>query len=183
MPQPTSTVLAVARRRGRPRKFGTPSRAVTLTLPEHIIDALAGLDRDLSRAVVRLTQPEIAKRPHAPAELASFGQQAVIVVTPTRTLEQRTGVNLVPLPDGRALLSFDRALTPAKFELMIDDALEDKRLSRGDREIFTAIADLLREARRSKTVTLLQRQIIVIESRRRRRPARVPSQPNQENQP
>ena len=96
------------RRRGRPRKFQAPSRAVTLTLPEHVIDALGAIDPDLSRAVVRLTQPELAKRPHAPAELAAFGQRAVIVVNPTRTLEQRTGISLVPLPDGRALISFER---------------------------------------------------------------------------
>ena len=78
--------LVVAPRRGRPRKFGGPSRAVTLTLPENVIRALSGLDRDLSRAVVRLTQPELAKRPHPPAELATFGRRAVIVVSPTRTL-------------------------------------------------------------------------------------------------
>jgi hypothetical protein len=179
--QPTSSIHSVRPRRGRPRKFAAPSRAITLTLPEHVIDALAGVDSDLSRAIVRLTQPEIGKQPHPPAELAAFGQRAVIVVNPTRTLEERTGVNLVPLPDGRALISFDRSLTPAGLELMIDDALEDKRLSRPDREIFKAIAGLLRDARRSKTVTLLQRQIIVLETRGRRRPARIQSLPNQED--
>ena len=154
---------------------------MTLTLPEHVIDALTSVDSDLSRAVVRLTQPEIAKQPHPPAELATFGPRAVIVVNPTRTLEERTGVSLVPLPDGRALMSFEASLTPAGFELMIDDALEDARLSRADREIFTAIAEMLRDARRSKTVTLRQQHIIVLESRRRRRPARLTSQRNQED--
>ena len=75
-----------------------PSRAVTLTLPDYVLDALSAIDPDLSRAVVRLTQPELAKQPHPPAELVRFGQSAVIVVNPTRTLEQRTGVNLIPLP-------------------------------------------------------------------------------------
>jgi hypothetical protein len=181
VPPSPSSGHAVRPRRGRPRKFSAPSRAVTLTLPDHVIDALAGVDSDLSRAIVRLTQPELAKQPHKPAELALFGQRAVIVVNPTRTLEQRTGVNLVPLPDGRALLSFDSSLTPAGFELMIDDALEDKRLSGADRDIFTAIAQLLRDARRSKSVTLRQHNIIVLESRGRRRPARAASSHNQED--
>ena len=35
-----SVVTGLARRRGRPRKFLAPSRAITLTLPEHVIDAL-----------------------------------------------------------------------------------------------------------------------------------------------
>ena len=112
-------------RRGRPRKFMGPSRAVTLTLPDYVLDALSAIDPDLSRAVVRLTQPELAKQPHPPAELVRFGQSAVIVVNPTRTLEQRTGVNLIPLPDGRALISFDEPFTVAEFELMIADALDD----------------------------------------------------------
>ncbi len=53
-------------RRGRPRKFIAPSRAVTLTLPEDVLEALDALDHDLSRAVVRVTQPHMARRPHPP---------------------------------------------------------------------------------------------------------------------
>ena len=59
-------------RRGRPRKFMGPSRAVTLTLPDYVLDALGAIDPDLSRAVVRLTQPELAKQPHPPAELVQL---------------------------------------------------------------------------------------------------------------
>lgn len=166
-----SPVNELARRRGRPRKFLAPSRAITLTLPDHIIDALGALDPDLSRAVVRLTQPELAKRSHAPAELAQYGQRAVIVVNPTRTLEQRAGVSLVPLPDGRALISFERIRTIADLELTIADALDDHQLSRSDQATFKAIEEILRSARRSKDVTLQQRSIIVLESRRRSRAA------------
>jgi hypothetical protein len=164
-----SPVNNLGHRRGRPRKFLTPSRAITLTLPEQVIDALGALDPDLSRAVVRLAQPELAKRPHAPAELAQYGQRAVIVVNPTRTLEQRAGVSLVPLPDGRALISFERLRTIADLELTIADAIDDHRLSRTDQATFKAIEEILRAARRSKDVTLQQRSIIVLESRRRLR--------------
>ena len=96
--------------------------------------------------VRRLTQPELAKKPHPPAELMRFGHSAVIVVNPTRTLEVRTGVNLVPLPDGRAIISFDQPFTAADFELMIADALDDRRLSRSDQAIFRTIAQILRAA-------------------------------------
>jgi hypothetical protein len=150
-------------RRGRPRKFGAPSRAITLTLPETVIDALERVDRDLSRAVVRVTQPEIRKRRHAAAELATFGTRAVIVVNPTPTLERFMGVMLVPLSDGRALISFDESTTPARLELMLEDALEDKSLSRIDAEILASIRELLKDARRSSAVTLSQRNIMVIE--------------------
>ena len=128
-----------------------------------MIDALERVDRDLSRAVVRVTQPEIRKRPHAAAELATFGSRAVIVVNPTRTLERFMGVMLVPLSDGRALISFDESTTPARLELMIEDALEDHTLPSHDAEILASIRELLKEARRSTSVTLSQRNIIVLE--------------------
>jgi hypothetical protein len=162
-------VRTIAPRRGRPRKFARPSRAVTLTLPDEVIEALAAVDADLSRAVVRVTQPEMAKRPHPPAELAAFGRWAVIVVNPTRSLEQRTGVLLVPLSDGRALLSFDEPMSIAQLELRIQDAIEDPRLSRADAEIFQSIGRLLRDARRANDVAVQQRHIIVLESRTARR--------------
>ena len=164
---PTRSALP-SPRRGRPRKFGAPSRAVTLTLPENIIDALEHVDRDLSRAVVRVAQPEIRKRPHAAAELSPFGRRAVIVITPTRTLERQLGVMLVPLSDGRALISFDESMTPARLELRIEDALEDETLPPGDVEILASIRELLKKARRSSSVTLSQRNIIVLERSGRR---------------
>lgn len=152
-----------APRRGRPRKFSQPSRPVTLTLPEEVIETLGGLDRDLSRAVVRVTHAEVASRPHPPAELIEFGRRAVIAVHRTPTLEQRTGVVLVPLPDGRALIAFDERMTPARLELAMHDALEGEDLSDEDRGVFESIRDLLRDARRSSTVSMKQQQIMILE--------------------
>jgi hypothetical protein len=143
-----------------------------LTLPEDVIEALAGVDADLSRAVVLLAQPELAKRPHAPAELAAFGRRAVIVVNPTRTLEQRTGVLLVPLSDGRALISFNEPLSVAQLELRIQDAVQDSGLSRADAEIFESVGQLLRDARHAPGVAVQQRHIIVLEKTSARKPAR-----------
>lgn len=167
-----SVTAAVAPRRGRPRKFARPSRAVTLTLPEEVIQALAAVDADLSKAVVRVTQPEMVKRAHPPAELAAFGRKAVIVVNRTRSLEQRTGVVLVPLSDGRALISFDEPMSIAELELSIQDAIDDPLLTPADGLVFQSISRILREARRSPGVTLQQRSIIVIETKPRLRPSK-----------
>ena len=139
---------------------------MTLTLPEHVLAALAGLDPDLGRAIVRLTQPMLADRPHPPAELSTFGRHSVIVVHPSRTLEKRTGVELLHLPDGRALISFDQPMTIPRLELLLEDALEDRSLPPEDRDIFDAIGTILKSARRSDNVDLLQRNIIVLETRR-----------------
>jgi hypothetical protein len=132
-----------------------------------VLDALAALDPDLGRAIVRLAQPVLGDRPHPPAELATFGKRSVIVVNPSRSLESRTGVDLLHLPDGRALISFDQTTTIPALELLIADALEDQRLPAEDRAVFDAIKSILREARRATNVTVEPRNVIVIETRRR----------------
>ena len=161
----------IAPRRGRPRKFVGPSRPVTVTLPVDTIEGLAEIDGDLSRAIVRLVGQETGQR-HAAAELATFGRRAVIVVYASRALERRTGVDLVPLPDGRALISFEDSTTPAAFELRIEDALEDAALADTDRHVFEGILEILKTARRSGDVALLRRTIIVLEGRRPQRSGR-----------
>src|SRR4029078_12414974 len=121
---------------------------------------------DLSRAIVRLAQPVLGGRQHGPAELVTFGRPSVIALQPSKTLEQRNGGNLRPLPDGRALISFDRSMTIPGLELLIADAFEDRTLPNTDRAIFEAVDANLKYSRRSENVVLLQRHVIVLETRR-----------------
>jgi hypothetical protein len=72
-------------------------------------------------------------------------------------------VYLIPLPDGRALMSFDQPRTIEDLELEIYDALDDPRMTADDRQIFQGIGTMLREARRSRDISLLRRSIIVFE--------------------
>jgi len=150
-------------RRGRPRKFSRPSRSVTLTLPEDVIATLQSIDSDLSRAVVRTVEPLAVDAPRPSAELTTFGDQAVIVVPPSRALKERTGVDLVPLSDGRALLLFDDQLSIADFELRLGDAIGDASMDAGDRATFEELAGILRSARRGAGMQLSQRSIIVVQ--------------------
>ena len=65
--------------------------------------------------------------PHAPAELSKHGDAAVIVIRPVAALERIPGVTLVPMPDGRALISLDDSMTTHEFELNLRDALDDRQ--------------------------------------------------------
>jgi hypothetical protein len=160
----------VPSRRGRPRKFGRPSRAVTLTLPEDVIAALTSIDADVSRAVVGLVEPLAADVvPRPPAELSKYGDSAVIVIRPCRVLNHMQGVTLVPLADGRALISLDEGLGVQAFELHVRDALDDRGLDARDRATLASIAEILREARRTRGIAVHQRNIIVLQSTRRHR--------------
>jgi hypothetical protein len=154
-------------RRGRPRKFRGPSRAITLTLPEDTIAALQAMDRDISRAVVRAIQPLARVPPPAPVEVAAYGDRAVIIVSENRSLRERTGVELVPLPDGRGLISFDERLSISDFELRIRDALADLTLDRNDRTVFETLANILKTARRDDEVGVQLRSIVVLHRKKR----------------
>ena len=162
-----------AARRGRPTKFGRPSRAVTLTLPEDVIAALGQLDEDLGRAVVRASQPLVSGgASHGPAELARYGRRAVIITRPIAALNRMPGVLLVPLSDGRALISLDDAVGIHQFELELRDALaEDNDLSAEERATLTSIGDILKTARQTRGVAVHRRAIIVLEFTQRQRAA------------
>lgn len=137
---------------------------MALTLPEDVIAALHRLDDDLARAVVRLSQPLIdgRERPET-VELSQHHDDAVIVVPPAKGLERIDGVSLVPLPDGRALISLDEAMTTADFELSLRYALDaEQELTRPDRAVMASIAEILRHARHTKGISLHERSIIVL---------------------
>jgi hypothetical protein len=171
----TSALASIGRRkRGRPRKFDQPSRGVTLTLPESVIERLGRINPDLSLAVADLVTRRASPAPRAPAELTVFGRRAVITVTPTPGLERRAGVELIPLADGRALISFEQARSEADVELLLDDAILDASLDEDERQLFESISALLKEARRSESVACLRRSILVLERPARRR---TPSRP------
>jgi hypothetical protein len=64
------------------------------------------------------------------------------------------------------LMMFDHPQTTAELELLILDALDHAGLDAEDRRVFEGIGTILRDARRSNDVALLNRTIIVLESAR-----------------
>jgi len=156
---------------GRPSKYGRPSRPVTVTLPDDVLARLGAVDADLGRAIVRLAERGGARRARVmrAAELASYGNHAVIVVNPARVLKRLKGVELVPVGNGRALIALAHPHSVPQLELAVRDALEGGEMSQAERQTLEAIATILQAARRSRAVTLEERTIIVLESKRRRR--------------
>jgi len=160
---------------GRPMKYGRASRAVTLTLPDDVIERLAATDIDLGRAIVALAErhgkPRARRLRHA--EIASYGNHAVIVVTPAKELKRLPGVQLVPVGDGRALIALEPPYSVPQLELDLRDVLERGDVTGLERETLDAIADILRQSRQSTRVSLEERTIIVLEPKRHRRRARI----------
>jgi hypothetical protein len=156
--------------RGRPKKFGRPSKAVTVTLPEDVLAKLHGVDADLGRAIVRLTErraPAAAATVVRAAEITSYGNRAVIVVTPLKALRRLPGVELVPVGDGRALISLAPGQSVSQFELAVRDATTERGVPPGERQALLEIADILKASRGERGRRVRERTIIVLESPRR----------------
>ena len=102
---------------GRPPKYGRPSHAVTLTLPDDVLSRLRTMDADVGRAIVTLVDRIVGARPVSvkTAEIASYGNRAVILVTPARALKRLPGVQLVPAGNGRALIALDHPNSISQF--------------------------------------------------------------------
>lgn len=162
--RPAATVRSLANRRGRPRKFSRPAKAVTLTLPEDVIATLKTIDVDISRAIVRTIEPMMPTASRPSAEVNWVGNRAVILVAPSRALRDRTGVDLLPLSDGRALMALDEHLSVPQLELRLLDALADSTLVQPDRETFESLVQILRDTRQGNGSSAHERSIIVLEA-------------------
>jgi hypothetical protein len=156
---------------GRPSKYGRPSRAVTVTLPEDVLDGLEAIDADLGRAIVKLAERPGVPRARAalPAELAAYGNHAVIIVNPAKALKRLAGVQLIPVGNGRALISLARPHSIPELELAVRDAIESGAMSPRERHTLEAIVEILQRARHSRGVSLEERTIIVLATKRQRR--------------
>jgi hypothetical protein len=106
--------------------------------------------------------------PVAPAEISRYGKHAVIVVTPVRALRRLKGVQLVPIGDGRALISLDSTHSVSELELQLRDAVEDHKTTGEEREVLELLAEILRRARGAGGHTLETRTIIVLAAKRPR---------------
>ena len=80
-------------------------------------------------------------------------------------LKRLRGVQLVPIGDGRALISLEPSMSISALELQVRDALERKDVQHREREVLVSIADILRRGRASRGLTFAARTIIVVASK------------------
>ena len=144
-----------------------------MTLPEDVLQRLAALDADLARAIVTLVESNGAPRVRAvaPAEISSYGNHAVIIVTPVKALKRIAGVELVPIGNGRALISLEHPRSVPQLELAVRDAIDRGGVTAIERQTLELIAGILQQTRRSHGMVLEERTIMVLEAKRQGRPA------------
>ena len=98
-----------------------------------------------------------------------YGAHAVIIVTPARALSRLAGVELIPVGNGRALISLESPHAIPTLELDIRDVLERGEVGARERRTLEEIADILRAARLSRATAIEERTVIVLQAKRARR--------------
>ena len=160
---------AQSNRRGRPPKYGRPSRLVAVTLPQEVIDTLRQLHSDVGWAIVALVEKN---RPTAPApphvddvQLVEIGDGQRLIVVNSAVFHALPGVQILPLSATQAFLALEPGRGMADLELAVIDRLERGGLSDRERQALVRFRDQLRRWRRDTHLQFHTRSIITATKR------------------
>jgi hypothetical protein len=160
---------ATARRRGRPSKFGRPSRVVALTLPEDAIDRLRRVHRDLGWAILKLLD-DASHRTSKPrgdvqpdVERVAVADRRSLIVVNREVIKTLPGVDIIPLSGNRAFLALDIDRGMSDLELAVSDRLGDPTIERRERRALIELRAQLTTWRRDRALQVHTRAIIVVE--------------------
>ena len=157
------------RGRGRPQKFGRPSRVLALTLPEDAIDRLRYVHRDIGWAIVKLLDKASQSKPARGAnaqpdvELVTVADHRSLIVVNRDLIRHLPGVNILPLDGNRAFLALDIDRGMSDLELAVSDRLADTTVGRRERQALATLRAQLASWRRDHGLQFHTRAIIVVE--------------------
>ena len=157
-------------KRGRPPKFGRPSRLVALTLPEDVLTTLQRVHPDPARAIVNLveTNAEGTTSRKPLAELVTVGSRRALIVVDRWAFQNLPSVSLIPISEDRALLAFDKGRDTGSLELDLIDRMEEPALDRTEHDALKELRGCLRQWRQDPELRFSFRSIIIVEKGARR---------------
>ena len=158
-------------KRGRPPKFGRPSRVVAVTLPDEVVRGLRRVHSDLGWAIVTLFEkasPRISSvaEPRPDAELVTIGQRRSLIVVNRAVFKSLPGINIIPLHGDSAFLALDLGRGMTDLELAVIDSLDDPSVDARERKALRKLRSQLRNWRQDRALQFHSRAIIVVEQRR-----------------
>ena len=155
-------------RGGRPAKFDEPSRPVTITLPDRILDRLMEIDGDRAKAVVKAVETALAGGPRGPkaepvGELRVAKDESLLVVARSRLLASIPWLTMVEIAPGRHLLSLRDGVPIEKLEVTLGDLLDSSPdASEAERNVLRTLLTRIRTPRRNQAVR--KEEILVVRS-------------------
>jgi hypothetical protein len=166
------------RPRGRPPKYGSPSKIIAVTLPEDVVQDLEQLHDDLGWAIVRLVeQRRKESRPKKPvttgrkatraarvaaAELVGVGTGMSLIVVNSAAVRSIPGVQMIPLSESEAFLALEPGKGMSDLELAVHDRLEHVRATSRERAALERLLTQLRRWRRDSHRAFHSRAIVLV---------------------
>lgn len=133
---------------GRPKKFGRPTRAFYLALPEDVVERLRLVDPDLGTAIVKLVESTPFAALETGVEVSSVAPGNYLLwVSDIKALHNWDGIHLYPVEPGRHLLVCEAHYDARSFELDLRDRLEREESDSQDRAALEKLALILKELR------------------------------------
>lgn len=153
---------------GRPPKFREPRHPVTMTLPERILDLLAEIDPDRTRAVVKVTEAVagIRKGRFKPVDLVEMAPGgSLIVIGPSKALKRIPWLKLIEIAPARYLLTLPSGTPVEALEVALRDLSSNPGLQKDEREnaVLLELLNLIGHQRRN--LRLSKAEILIINTR------------------
>ena len=155
---------AEKKRGGRPAKFAEPSRPVTMTLPERVLESLSAVDADRAKAITKLTDSalgSIGKALPPVAKIKIAEGQAIILVSDSVPLRRLPWLRLIEVAPARHLISVHSGTSIETMEVALQDLLDEVPRDRSrERAILDELLQLIRNSRRARTT--LKEEILFV---------------------
>ncbi len=152
---------------GRPPKFPEPRYPVTMTLPERILDQLAEIDSDRTRAVVKVTEAVMrsGQGSFKPVELIEMAPgKSLIVVGPSKSLRSIPWLRLIEITPARFILSIPSGTSIEALEVALRDLVSHPESLKKEREhtVLHELLELIGHQRRAQRLS--KAEILIINS-------------------
>lgn len=142
---------------GRPRKFAEASRPITVTLPDRTLALLESVHSDRALAITKATDwvTRAQENESSPVEIVEVEKgRAVIIVGPSRCLQQLPWLRLVEIAPSRFLLVIPTGTPIETLEVAIMDMVDGlPAREKYERGLLSELRRCLTLQRRSKKVS------------------------------
>ena len=141
---------------GRPCKFNSPSRPVTVTLPERTLAQLTCIHDDRAMAIVKAVEAATATDPQRPpVDIVEVARGiGLIVVGPSRALRTIPWLKMFEITPARYILSITAGISLDSLEIALVDLVEiHNGFTPEDRILVESLLKRVRGLRRRKEVS------------------------------
>jgi hypothetical protein len=152
---------------GRPPKFREPRYPVTMTLPKRILDQLATIDPDRTRAIVKVTEAVMGTAPgrFKPVDLVEMAPgKSLIVIGPNKALSRIPWLRFIEIAPARFLLTIPSGTPIEALEVALRDLVHNPELQISEREtaVLNELLNLIGQQRR--TLRLSKAELLIVDT-------------------